>query len=213
MREAPTIVDYATPADQPPRQIVLETDGASARIVFATMPAWLFKLNICTSFLVALAQTAVPIYFYWQMTSLFSRFGPSTTQMIEYKRGWLLSTAGAVALAAITLWPFAIYQFVMFRRWGPVPRILEANATTITLSYLGWRRMRTREWPTSDVTTIDLRPLKSIVPSRTAADLFIRFRNRRPVRFRLASKDATLPARIRDAIAAVTGMESSIPTR
>jgi hypothetical protein len=185
-------------------------NGDAVRVTFGVAPAWLLRVAICISFVAAVAQTAVPIYLYWRLTSLFSSIpGPATTQMSEIKHSWLVMVAQAVAISALTWWPASLYQLYMYRKWGRVPKTIEVSAGKFIVKSLGWWRLRTWERRTLDVTSIELCPRKNLWPFATSADLVIHFRDKRRARFRLNSTDSTLPRRIREALATAIARENS----
>jgi hypothetical protein len=79
--------------------------------------------------------------------------------------------------------------------------VLTASREGLILSRLGIWRMRERRWPASEITAIELRPIRGNLNwRRTVADLYIRRQKGRPLHFRLSSADASLPARIAEQV-------------
>jgi hypothetical protein len=107
-------------------------------------------------------------------------------------------------IAGICWCGFGLYEWWLFRRWGRVPRILSATREGLTLSRLGWWRMRERHWPATQINGIEFRQVKGNLNwRRTVADLYIRRHKGQRLHFRLSSPDKDLPRKIASRMADV----------
>jgi hypothetical protein len=112
----------------------------------------------------------------------------------------------AGAIATLFWWAVAASSWYAYRKWGKVPRVLTVTGDGLVLSRLRWWRLRERKWLSSEIASIQLRPINvNLNPWRTVADLHINRRKGRRLHFRLSSPDPHLPRQIAERVAAVLG--------
>lgn len=176
------------------------------RVLFPAAPTWIHLLNICLHIAVAIMSMIVPITIaalIWHMTGNLRHVSPGFEAMIW--RSFLFVIWMPAVLACFE-WFSAIIAWRDFCRWGRVSRVLLASKDRLSLSYLRWGRMRQKHWPASEITAIELRPLRgNLTWSIPAADLWILRERRLPLRFRLSSNDSELPGHIATRIQSLLG--------
>lgn len=205
--ETTPILNYSSPKREPPCELTLEESDGSVRIIFAVGPKWVYFFHIGSCFLTALAKAAtlgVILFLIWKLNRTASLHQSLILLLkILQNYAWLLL---ALALTPVIWSLLAIHYLHMYRHWGRVPRILTVNRENLVLSWLGFWRTRERRWPASEITAVELRPIRGNLNwRRTVADLYIRRQKGRAIHFRLSSADAALPARIAEQVRGVLG--------
>lgn len=202
MPDVAPILDYPTP-QAPPQRLTLEDGPDFARIVFPVKPKWAYWLPIALCAGAALMITATPLINVVIVWRAFAKVGFATkAQLWHALRISLLATWSQ----ALLLWIWAMLDWWRYRCWGRVPRTLIANKDGLSLSYLGWWRMREKRWPASDIAGIDVRPIRgNLTWWKTAAYLFVRLKSGNRRQFRLISSDPRLPGHIEQSIKAALG--------
>jgi hypothetical protein len=100
-------------------------------------------------------------------------------------------------LPLLFFWMIVIALWRRYRKWGQVPRTLCAAKTGITLTYLGWFGMRRKFWPSSQITGIEILPLKwDLDPRKISRELIIFLSTGKSVSFRLPTRDLHLAKNI-----------------
>jgi hypothetical protein len=201
MGNAGPILNYVSPTP-PPGTLTLEESDGAARVIFVAPPTWVYMLLIVTWLTVGLVKAVAGILLartVWQLVHRTGRLTSDQAVVVWRMVAGALTTAG---ISALCWWALAAYEWRMYHRWGRVPRVLTANDESLTLSRLGWWRMRQRVWPANDITAVELRPVKgNLLWKRTVADLYLFRRHGRRLRFRLSSPDPLLPGRIAQRLA------------
>jgi hypothetical protein len=204
------ILDYPTPSPSPER-LTLEEGADFVRVFLPAKPEWTFILSICGTAFTALLTTLTPVFIACMMWRVVhaQAGGPLPPAMRTGLWHLIVTVARAWWIWAFIWWVWAILAWLKYRRWGRVPRVLLADRQGLTLSYLGWWRMRQTHWSASEIAAIELRLFRINLNWRsTAADLLIRYQRGFPRRFRLSSADPELPPRIAARIRAMLGFDA-----
>jgi len=201
------ILDYHPVEQPPPRQLTLEETSGCVRVTFAVNPKWVYILPIAQAVLIGcikIAGALLIVRLLWQVTHGSGRPPSRDIQFLaRHIAATILVSAG---VAASLWWTSAGYYWWMYRRWGRVPRVLRADLEGLSYSRLGWWSMRERRWPANEITCVEFRTIKrNLNWRRTVADLYIRRRDRRRLRFRLSSSDPRLPGLIAQRLALTIG--------
>lgn len=187
-------LNYALQATAPPRTLTLEESEGYARVLFPVAAAWTYALSIGVWF-----ANGIGWFLMAMMTADLLRRTPSTDAI----------TVGVVAIWGLPgcVWCLlGVNVWRRFRKFGHVPRTLIATKSGLTLSHMGWWRMRERSWPAAEIRAVQLRPLRAVLfQLMPTVTLLIHRRNGRPLTYRLSSKDPHLPARIAEKFAAILG--------
>jgi len=205
------ILEYPVRQAEPPERLTLEEDSGVVRVIFPVQPTWVYLLPICMGAGIALVEAVVPI--------------GATISMWAYLRTvWKVHNTASgsllhlVLLAASGWWVgtlvWSLVAFIgwrRYRRWGRVPRVLEATKDGLTFSYLSWFGMRQKQWPLGEINAIELRPVwGNITWWQTVADLRIVGAKGVHKVFRLSSRDSQLPGMIADRIRSMLGSPPSM---
>jgi hypothetical protein len=188
----PSVLGYASPRKA---GLALEERDGQAVVTFPVAPKWVYVLSIASQLFVCLANlggAALPVVF------LFRFRPPFVSSLVYAIFSW--------AFGALFWGSMGLHSWLMYRRWGRVPRELTADENGLVLSWLGWRRMRERRWPADEISGIDLRVIRGhLNPWRTVAILYVRRRKGMARRFRLSSADPELPHRIARRLSEILG--------
>jgi hypothetical protein len=201
MSNVAPILNYVPPSATAPRKLTMDEADGRVRVAFAVLPKWMYVFQIVMSFLVGLIKIAMGILVVQTLWRMLYQIGPPNPEpnpaLIHSARDFAESLWISIGIAVFFWWSFGAFEWWSYHRWGRVPRILTANNEGLSLSWLGWWRMRERKWPASEITAVELRPLRTNLNwTRTAADLYIHRRKGRRLRYRLSSSDSQLPSRI-----------------
>jgi len=165
-------------------KLALEEGPGWARVSYPVIPRWLCITQILTIAMVGVAHVAagvMVIVMTWRLLHGLGGAGLVGRTIMEHA---MMSAALSFGLGAVAWLSLAADQLWQFRRWGRVPRTLLVTDKGIVRSYLGWRRMREKLWPASQITSVELRPVKwNLTPKKTLVSLYIYRHNGRRLRF------------------------------
>jgi hypothetical protein len=131
------------------------------------------------------------------MRRLFLQFRNVSPDQLLFLRHFEIGVFIVAVPESLFWWTVAGFQYWKFRRFGRVPRVLEASGEGLVLTWLGWWRMRERRWSAGEIASVECCKLKGNLNwRRTVANLVVTFRNGRSRRFRLSSRDPQLPGEI-----------------
>jgi hypothetical protein len=153
------ILDYVPPRALPPRLTLAESDGC-VRVIFPVLPKWFYISGIVAPFGMGLVRIVMPVLVLRVLWRMLHLYGPPDPQSVAAVQLFAAGILTSLAIDLAVLWGLAAYELWMYRRWGRVPRVLTASDEGLILSRLGWLRMRERRWPASEITGVELRPLK-----------------------------------------------------
>jgi hypothetical protein len=206
-----SILNYSDSCAQPPEQLTLEEGVGHVRIIFPVLPTWAYLLPVGVEIAAALMKTIVPFWLGYTIWGLY-RVGGQPSSAIKAQL-WHMALVIAMPLwaAAFFWWLCAILTWRRYRRWGRIPKILTMSNEGLELSYLGWRGMRHEHWSASEITAIELQPVRGNVTWwKTAADLRFLRASGRPLHFRLSSSDSQLPGKIAERVQSMLGVDSQV---
>ena len=204
MNEDHPILEYA-PRPVAYGQLRLEERPGVTRVVFGVPPRWVYWLQIIYPVALGLMFLAMGFMagrMIWEIAgSMPAPTNPAAAKEWQETRDASRRAAVRVvaypSIVARMATPIAGYLWVMYRRWGRVPRTLTATDEGLVLSCLGWWRIRERNWPKDEIESVQLRLAKgNLIPKRTVGDLYIKRGGGRPLHFRLGSRDPELPVQI-----------------
>jgi hypothetical protein len=205
MGQAGLIPESVSPRPMPPRKLAMEEGTDGVRIIFAMPPAWVCLTPTVIGLIVGLAYILVVILTITLLWRMKNDLHLPIRDLLSSQ--WMVLGAMVLMGAYAAIWPaLGVHAWRMYRRWGRVPRVISVNSKSLVVSELGFRRMKEKRWIASDITAVRLRPVwGNLTKQITVNDLYIGHRTRRRMRFRLSSRDAQLPARIAERLAAVLG--------
>lgn len=193
------------------RKLSLRREGDTVVITFPTQPTWAWFAAMAMQISVGLLKLCFAAAIAYQFHRL-ARFGPLSPDVTANVRRFEISTCLFGAGSAAVWWAMAAHTWWTYRRGAAGPKKLTATADGLVLRRFLWNRMRDKLWPASDVSQIEIRIVKGNLNwRRTAADLYVRLRTRRPLRFRLSSSDPEIPRQIAAALSAV--LQKPLATR
>jgi hypothetical protein len=204
MDQSNLILSYIPP-QAPPQTLTLEETDGQLRVIFSVSPKWAYIFQIVVCFVVGSVKLATGITIAWVVLRGFSA-GPMSAQNVALSRHLAMQILLFAAPSALFWWSIGTYELWMYRKWGRVPRVLTAGLEGLTLSHLGFWRMREKNWPASEFTAVEFRPIKrNLNWTRTVANLYIRRQKGRRLHFRLSSPDPQLPGQIAQRVAHTLG--------
>jgi hypothetical protein len=200
-------LDYY-PTGEPLVKLTLEEADGVVRVIFPVAPLWTYIVGIAVPATAGVIVILGMIAEIWMLRGIFYRPGfPSPPPSMALRlRAIENKEAISAGIYAVIMFVPTVYKWMMLRRWGRVPRVLSGDSNALNFSRLGWLGMRERRWQASDISSIELRPVKwNLTWKRTVADLYIRRRKRMLLFFRLSSTDPQLPRLIAEKMAMVLG--------
>ena len=189
-------IAYRGPAEPLPRTLVVERMGETLWITWPAPPPWAAWIGIGCQIGAAVAKAALLV----AVISMFRRLAPQRALAEEWHLlPWVFVVAMSTHVAVIIAWILvAVHTFRRHRRWGNVPMTLVVGSQKIERRWLGHWQMRRRCWPSSRVTGVQWRQIKDVFAGKTIiVRVTVRFANARPLRFRLATRDAEAVERAR----------------
>jgi hypothetical protein len=197
MKRPLPVLDYRQRNSNGGRLTLDHADG-DVRVIFPVPRTWVYILPIAGGAALGLMKFAMGIWMALAMRRvLLQTHGPPSPETMAFLHRFEVGIFVDAGLSGSFWWGIAAFNWWKLRRWGRVPRILSASAGGLVWSRLGWLRMRERRWPCSEIAGIEIRPVKgNLAWWLTVADLNIRRRSGRRLRFRLFSRDQQLPEQI-----------------
>jgi hypothetical protein len=193
-----------SPKQTPPRRLTLEESEGCVRVIFAVPPKWVCIVEIVIPAVTGVAILVVGIAIVRLLWLMLNELGPPPPDLVADFRRVCVRATLCFGIPSLAYCGAAIFNWWTYRRWGRVPRVLAADNAGLALSRLAFWKMREQKWPASEITAIELRPVRGNLNwTRTVADLCIRRRQGRRLRFRLSSADSQLPGRIASRLSAM----------
>jgi hypothetical protein len=192
----------ANPPNPTPRTLTLDESDGSVRVIFPTVPVWVYWFPICINVATGLLVLVDFLYMAIRFWRMAMKWPHASADLEHYLQREVFSGVTVAVVGATLFWGVAAVLLWTYRRFGRVPRILAASEQSLTLSRLRWWRIRQRTWPASEIESIELKPVSgNLTWWRTVNDLVIHPRHGWRIRFRLSSLDSKLPNQIANRMA------------
>ena len=198
MSQNTPILDYDATQSSLSSKLTVEEGDDFIRVIFPVWPAWTYLIGPGISVLIGASKIAIALVITFEIWRL-SRMGGQALAPAARTAMWHFMQNVFVPLLVMGLcwWLVALLEWRRYRRWGRVPRVLQAGKQGLSLTYLGWLGIRQKHWRADQIEAVELRPLRgNLTWWRPTADLIVRRVSKPRLKYRLSSSDADLPEHI-----------------
>jgi hypothetical protein len=171
-----------------PREFGFEEDADVVTLVFPAIPRWRAVGGLATALASAALVTGMLVWIVVSQARLFIRFGlpafPQPKEILFY------------AALLLVCWAAAGHVVWHHSRWNGAIVTLRASANGLLWQRRSPRAHKFREYQRTQIKDVRVKPVRDIFGRRGVFDLIVDLHKRRPLRWRIASRDQEFAERL-----------------